>query len=367
MIAHQEELDWECYRLYGLIDADLTCAGEPPRVELGERAFEIVLARRVAAGEADGEWFARHGSTPVTEIPAHWPEEYRALVQRRIDLIESDKAINLLERPEYKRRWASEPWEKKQEKALRTWLLDRLESREYWFDAQGRPAPRSVNELADLVGRDTELVKVLRLWEGRAGVLPSQSLRKLLVPESVPYLAALRFKDTGMRKFEAWKKTWDLQRQEDAGVKVGTISVPPKYTSADFRKAEWWQARGKLDVPKERFILYPEAGRSTDTSELLGWAGWNHLEQALALGIIIGARQAEGWDEERLVPLVAGLAELQPWVEQWHGDYDPTYGMSMAEFTREQLRQRSQQVDKTLDELDAWRPAPTTRGRKPRA
>lgn len=40
--------------------------------------------------------------------------------------------------------------------------------------------------------------------------------------------------------------------------------MPPKYTSADFRKASYWQARGKLDVPKERFIGYPDAGRETD-------------------------------------------------------------------------------------------------------
>ena len=29
----------------------------------------------------------RHGSTPITEIPAHWPTAYRELVQRRLDLI----------------------------------------------------------------------------------------------------------------------------------------------------------------------------------------------------------------------------------------------------------------------------------------
>ena len=73
------------------------------------------------------------------------------------------------------------------------------------------------------------------------------------------------------------------------------IPVPPKYTSADFRKASWWQARGKLDVPKERFILYPDAGRSTDPTLLLGWAGWDHAQQALALATIIGEREAEGW------------------------------------------------------------------------
>lgn len=367
MIAQQEELDWECYQLYGLTEEPLTFNGEVPAVALGERAFEIVLARKVAAGEADGEWFVRHGSIPITEIPAHWPEDYRALVQRRIDLIESDRSIGLLERPEYKRRWATEPWEKKQEKALRGWLLDRLEKPDLWLDAQGRPLPRSVAQLADAVGRDTELVEVLRLWNPRPNISIIDSLRKLLVPEAVPYLAAYRLKDSGLRKFEAWKHTWDLQRREDAGEQVGTIPVPPKYTTADFKKTDWWQARGKLDVPKERFILYPAANRSTDSTELLGWAGWDHLQQSLALSTIIGQREDEGWDEDQLVPLVAGLAEVQPWVEQWHGELNPDFGMSMAEFTRDQLRQRSQQVHKTLEELDAWRPPKATRGRKPRA
>ena len=46
MIAVQEELDWEVYRLYGLIDEDLTYgADDLPGLALGERAFEIALAR----------------------------------------------------------------------------------------------------------------------------------------------------------------------------------------------------------------------------------------------------------------------------------------------------------------------------------
>ena len=138
-----------------------------------------------------------------------------------------------------------------------------------------------------------------------------------------------------------WEETWELQRREDAGENVGPIPVPPKYTSADFRKASWWQARGKLDVPKERFILYPDAGRSTDPTPLLGWAGWDHAQQSLALSIIISAREAEGWSDDQLTPLVAGLAELQPWVTQWHSDIDPTYGMSMATFCEQQLTDRA--------------------------
>src|SRR5690606_38017914 len=87
MVALQEELDWWSYRVYSLLDYALTFTGEPPGIALGERAFEIVLARRIAAGEVETTWFARHGSTPITGVPAHWPADYRALVERRIALI----------------------------------------------------------------------------------------------------------------------------------------------------------------------------------------------------------------------------------------------------------------------------------------
>lgn len=369
MIAEQEELDWEVYRLYGLIDDDLTSHGEVPEVALGERSFEIVLARKAAAVDDETAWFARHGSTPITQIPEHWPADYRDLVQRRLDRIESDRSIRLLETPEHKRRWASEPWEKRVDRALRSWLLDRLEQRHYWFDQNGRPTPTSIGRLADVVTRDADLVSVLELWSGRRDQSVATSLTALLTDEAVPFLAAHRLKDTGLRKREAWEHTWDLQRKEDAGILTDDerpIPVPPKYTSADFRKASWWQHRGKLDVPKERFVLYPGAGRETDPTLVLGWAGWDHAQQFLALATLIAEREAEGWDDERLVPLVAGLAELMPWVRQWHDEVDPTYGVNMADFCEEQLRDRAAQVGKTVDQLRAWRPAAPTRGRRPR-
>lgn len=53
MIASQEELDWRCYRLYGLLSADEVGIDlewpAPIEVALGERAFEIVLARRMSS------------------------------------------------------------------------------------------------------------------------------------------------------------------------------------------------------------------------------------------------------------------------------------------------------------------------------
>src|SRR5262249_46888736 len=61
MIAVQEELDWEVYRLYGLIAEDMTYQGDDlPELALGERAFEIVLARAFKADEEDTAWFDRH-------------------------------------------------------------------------------------------------------------------------------------------------------------------------------------------------------------------------------------------------------------------------------------------------------------------
>jgi hypothetical protein len=208
---------------------------------------------------------------------------------------------------------------------------------------------------------------VLELWSGRKDQSVIRQLADLLEDESVPFLAAHRLKDSGLRKREAWEHTWDLQRREDKGEKVGTIPIPSKYTSADFRKQSWWQHRGKLDVPKERFILYPDASRETDSTQLLGWAGWDHAQQALALAAVIAERESEGWPDERLAPLVAGLAELQPWVRQWHDQTNPTYQINLADYLDEELRGRARQVGMTLDQLKAWAPKPSTRSRKAKA
>ncbi|RYF60574.1 MAG: BREX-2 system adenine-specific DNA-methyltransferase PglX [Comamonadaceae bacterium] len=367
MIAHQEELDWECYRLYGLIDVDLTYAGELPGIALGERAFEIVLARAVESGEHTA-WFERHRSTPIIEIPAHLPADYRDLLQRRLDVIASNPGIRLLEKPEHKRRWASEPWDKRVTEALRDWLLDRVENRDLWFE-DGHPTPRSVAQLADKLDRDEDFRRVLRLWAGSPDVSTNAALGKLLDDEGVPYLAALRYKPAGLIKREAWEHTWDLQRREDAGEKLDApIPVPPKYKPADFLKSSYWSRRGKLDVPKERFVSYPSANRDNDMSMLLGWAGWDHAQQAFALAGLIDSRIADdGWDQaapDKLVPMLAGLAELLPWVRQWHGEIDAEYGTSDADDIAEVLRSHSADLSVTADDLAAWRPPAAARGRR---
>ena len=367
MIAQQEELDWDYYRIYGLIDEALTFDGEVPGIALGERAFEIALARRLEAGEEATAWFDRHGSTPVTHVPDHLPADYRALLERRLETIASNPNIRLLEKPEYKRRWAMEPWDKQVESALRGWLLDRAEDRPLWFDRDGRPNLLSIAQMADILDRDAEFCAVLRLWVGDSNATTVAALSRLLADEAVPFLAAYRHKPSGMDKRADWEHMWALQRREDAGEKLSSpIPLPPNYKPADFAKPAYWSNRGKLDVPKERFICYPNAGRDSDTSELLGWAGWDHAEQALALASLISARIDEGWDTPKLIPLLAGLHELQPWVRQWHNQIDPEYGESVADTIDDELTARMAELHLTTTDLTSWRPTAPTRGRRAR-
>jgi hypothetical protein len=367
MIAHQEELDWECYRLYGLLDEDLTYSGDLPGIALGERAFEIYLADAIGQG-GDATWFERHHSTPANEIPMRLPVDYRVLIQRRLDVIASHPDIRLLEKPEHKRRWASESWNNRVTDALRDWLLDRIEDKGLWFEG-GHPAPCSVAQLADKLDRDENFRRVLRLWGGGHDVSTVAALGKLLDGEGVPYLAALRYKPSGLEKRAAWVHTWDLQRREDAGETLdGPIPVPPRFVDKDFIDAATWQRRKALDLPKERFVSYPGAGRDNDTSALLGWAGWDHAEQALALAGLVDDRiDKDGWDQSRpdkLVPMLAGLSEIAPWVRQWHGEVDPEFGESVADTIDEVLRSRSAELGVTADQLAAWRPPTTTRVRR---
>ncbi|MET3708870.1 hypothetical protein ABIB17_003519 [Arthrobacter sp. UYEF6] len=365
MISYQEELDWQSYYLYGLTSQPLTYTGDNmPEIRVGERAFELEMARRIPDAAAYSKWFSELGISPVSEVPQGWTADYQELVLRRMQEIDANSLIRALETPENKRRWAGKPWDEQMKRALGGWLLDKLEDRSFWFDAQGRPTSRSISQLADVVSRDSKVVGVLALWTGVVDVDIVKALNDLLAEECVPYLAAQRLKETGLRKREAWDDVWELQRREDAGEIVGRVPAPPEYVPADFRKTSWWQTRGKLDVPKERFILYPDAGRSTDPTLLLGWTGWDHVQQFLVLATIMDERISEGADDSQLVPLVAGMAEVLPWIRQWHADLDPTFGMSMADFCSAQLEERMTQLNASTTDLTAWRPAPAGRGRR---
>lgn len=338
MISLQEELDWVCYRPYGLITEEasdaLKCGNYEcislPQVNLGERAFEIVMARKMAGGELETTWFERHGSTPVTKIPDRWPDEYKKVVENRIAEIENNKSIRLIEKPEYKRRWQMDPWDKQVEKALYKWLANRLEyilsGRDLMKEATAseqisnegggdngaqveekhqtpnkEPELLSCAQLADRLKTDAEFQEVAALYTEQPGFDVTKLVTKLVEAEGVPNLPRFRYKPSGLRKRADWESVWDLQRREDdlnarkaqltkkleesegdeelqvieelKEVKrilaELDIPVPPKYKSADFKKSTYWRLRGKLDVPKERFIVYAGCEREGDSTLVL--------------------------------------------------------------------------------------------------
>jgi len=374
-VAAQEELDWHCLNLYGLTEESLAVSrGESsPKLNLGERAFEIVLARKVTAGEADTSWFIRHGSTPITELPSEWPGWYRDLVNRRIDLIESDRDVALVERPENKRRWAHDSWESLEADALESWLLDRLEDRRLWFEGAGdteRAVCRSVAQLADRVAAiDSDFLDVARLWKGVVEIDPVAVVAELITDEHVPAQSAVRYKGKGFDKRRQWERTWDLQRMEDRGEVLPDgltrIPVPPKYGQVDFAKASYWKQRGKLDVPKERFTSVTGAEREADPTLVLAWAGFDHGEMAQAIGGLLVARQQDdGWDSDRTWPLVVAMTELLPWLAQWYREIDPRMGDSPSGLYRAFTEQQALTGGRTLADASSWKPAKPASGRK---
>jgi hypothetical protein len=432
MIALQEELDWRCYLLYGLHDTPPEHP-EPPPLELGERAFEIVMARQMAAGTLETTWFQRHGSTPITDLPRRWPDDYRRVVEQRIALIETDANIGMIERPEFKRRWSADSWEEMEQAALRAWLLDRIEAPTLWTIGDARLL--STNQLTDLLRRDADFLSVAALYAVRSDVNLEALVAELVAKESVPFLAALRYAETGLRKRALWEATWEMQRREDAidaavagrrdafhaqaerraqeqwrtanprrpgeepepyairmqagaaesveqqidklvaeeqrrrkREEVGDIPVPPKYVTKDFQSTDFWRLRGGLDVPKERFVSFPHCQRDADGSLVVTWAGHNHLKRALATAAYYQERKDnDGWPAERLIPLLAGVIELAPWLLQWHNEYDPDLGARMGDYFVDFVQTEARVLGMTEAAVAAWAPpAAPRRGRSRR-
>jgi hypothetical protein len=362
MIALQEELDWECYRHYGLLADDLCYAGDDlPELKLGERAFEIVMARLIVTGKLSTKWFEWLQIPPLTELPAHWPAAYRTLVECRIKLIETNKEIGLIERPDCKRRWESEPWAEQRQRALKNFLLDRLETPAYRKGTAEHPEFTTTAQMADVASADAAFLEVAALYRGRPDFNLATLVAELVEAEAVPFLPVLRYKPAGLRKREVWERTWDLQRKQDVGENVGDIPVPPKYTSADFLKSDYWRLRGKLDVPKERWVSYPHCSTDSDPTLVVGWAGWTHLQQATAVIAYYDTRKREGWDAKRLTPLLAGLDQLLPWVKQWHPEVDAEFGESAGQSFQTLLESDAHELGLTLDAVRGWTPPEKSR------
>jgi hypothetical protein len=306
---------------------------------------------------------------PRAEVSAvsRLPDEFESAWTARVRATHESSLLQLLETPMFKRVWRDTDenideftYRRRLDEAQITEaLLDRLEAR---VREAGQEDPIPSGELFAMAIS----AKPTRVLLEALGILRNESesdvLSALLDAESIPYLAALRHTDEGLAKRARWEHTWDLQRREDLGESVGEIPVPPKYDREDYRDPRYWSLRGKLDVPRERFIAYP--GAETDPkAPLFGWAGWDHLQRAKALASVYQQRKTlDGWDAPRLLPLLAGLRELLFWITLWHDAPDPDLdGARAGQVWAEFLEGERAYVGCSEDDLRAWRPAAKVR------
>ncbi len=75
-------------------------------------------------------------------------------------------------------------------------------------------------------------------------------------------------------------------------------------------------------------------------------------------GLYQQRKDEEGWDSARLVPLLAGLWELVPWLKQWHNEPDEAYqGERLGDYFAAYVIEEARLFGKTTADLEAWRPA----------
>lgn len=362
LVSLQEEIDWRVYGLFGLatVEAPSVDAVRVP-VEPNHRPFEVRLAREVATDISASEWFRVHKREAPRDVADPLAELYHQRL-RLLDDAEHGKQLRLLETPETKRRWSPPDDTKAFADAVRTWLLERIETT---FREQTQPELRTARQLALDLGRDPAVAAAHELLTDESGLDLARLLSDLVDAEGVPFLAGYRCAETGMEKRASWEETWRLQRLEDEGklkpelerLKLKAIPVPDKYGPKDFLR-HYWGLRGKLDVPKERFVTVPGGNTDEDTTPLVGWAGWDHLEVAQALSGLYQRRKAEdGWQKDRLVPLLAGLDERVPWLLQWHNEPSTAFGgMKLGEFFRDFVAGEAHALGVAVGDLRKWTP-----------
>jgi hypothetical protein len=289
MIGLQEELDWLCYALYGLdTESDVVAPDKveacPPTwlpwtltfAERDARNREAV-ARGEEPDEQSSDWWTRHGWEPLTALP----KEASAALQKRVEArrarTAATPALALIETANFKRRWYKPDYAEQERVALTEWLADRVEQA-----AKARTQAFSLEQLVANLQDDARVLAVCEVLTGRKDFSLSQLVASALQGDAVPSHRFHVYKPAGLVKREVWERTWADQRREDAGEKV-TPEVPPAYGSVDFLKPEFWRLRGKLDVPKERFIAFTEVPGRAGAETLYGWAGWTAQQRVKAI------------------------------------------------------------------------------------
>jgi hypothetical protein len=338
MVGLQEELDWLCYQIYGVDTLQLTGvpanelrdAQDTPPSRPGGRPFEITLARddaeRRAAIDAGDEpeeqptgWFERHGWEPIVDTAA-LPDAQRAVTEARIARTADSRELSLLDHPKYKRRWSAPDFETEERAALTEWLDDAIED---W--SRERQAPFTAREAATALGTAPSVNAVVAVLHGRGDFDLDSVIAARLAEESVPGVKSHVYKGLGLDRRAAWERVWALQHEEDrwdAAVAAGTplpgprpVAIPAeRYDGKDFQKPTYWKHRGKLDVPKERFIAYTEVPAAVSPDPLYGWAGWTPIQRARVLLQLDERAEENGVPADERIGLLWGAWFLVPYI-----------------------------------------------------
>jgi hypothetical protein len=286
MVTAQEDLDWLIYEAIGLTGGTIGRAAgsalpeqrpfvwlsEEPPAGLDRRLVEPWKRRREAARESSLRPVLE---SPLCKRPYHRLSAPDAIAAEETDDEDALEALRAAPNEigrgrDFRRRMAV---------ACEGWLLDRLED-----VLRSLEAPRclSTGELSARLAAAAGALDVISIYRRRVGQGELTALAAALVDaHAVAHLAGDRHTKTGLEKRAAWEETWQMQEREDAGEDV-VVPVPPKYDAKDYRDAVTWRLRGKLDVPRERFIRYPAAAPD-GVEPMYGWAGWNAEQRAMVL------------------------------------------------------------------------------------
>jgi hypothetical protein len=338
----------------------------------GHRPFELRAARLDEEADPDEKsaWWSRHGHDRQTALPDTYRPDTRARIEARLAAIEEDPRLQLLESFPFKRRWqlpelGGEGWpltgsrktRNETQKAAEAWLLDRLEDlfapkaeagTELTAHAQAgalsQPRPYRLEEVLAAFLRDPRVAAVAGVHTGEGSAVDlSHTVEALLRAHGLPDNPRRIYTEAGRRKRDEWKRVWALQDQEDQGATALSDPetgaplldeegeplrhppVPPKYDKGDFQ-ADYFSTRGKLDVPRERFILFADL-----LPPCYGWNGWRDNDRADAQldALSIAERYPENplppptAEDPRLCGPMLGLWETLPDVRRWAPTQEP--------------------------------------------
>jgi hypothetical protein len=264
MVAMQEEIDWVVYGMFGLAH------GGPTRAAAD---YSFAPDRRPFAVSPDESW------------PELSPQVAGLLKLRRAR-ISFDARIALIENATYKRPWLGRQgifgrydrtYAEKTHTALREWLLESIEA-----NSTGRSGAFTVEQVVASIQDNPRVLTICELLTDRRDFDLVQLIAKALRDCSVPSHPSHIYSSMGLLKRQVWERTWEAQRRDELGDHTEP-TPPPTYERGDFLKPEYWQFRGKLDVPKERFVAFTEVPNRSAADTLFGWTGWTSVQRLKAV------------------------------------------------------------------------------------